>query len=445
MQLQQIIQYLGLLAVGTFSVQLAYPISSRYPIAFSLVFLMAGLTRLRQVWVPLNALAYAATALTFVLTYYLTGAGSVIARTDALWALLIGAVSFKVVAITDDMESWRRFWFRLTRMLYALGIAAAVAGLAKLVLAGKGVYLAPFNDELGRYIPGTSTTTEYNTYAYLLAIAIACGLWMRRCDPDARLRVAAEAGLGVMALALLLTGSRRALLFLLAPILVMLVQRLRGQGMSIPERSPGSSGYSGVIAILLAVAALFAMPGSVSRAVLGILESSEVEKVLDRTLTAFEQDSMQTRLPLFDHAIGTIAAAPIDKLIFGSGFGYLTDFAGRFSSNNLEMYPHNFILSSMLYGGLLQTGLLLTCIAQTGLWIWRARPLTGVLGYILLVTIIFSAISSNSLFSTPVSIFFLIFGAHPILRQIWHEGLPTVPELRDGVGRCGRPPSVGDV
>jgi hypothetical protein len=68
----------------------------------------------------------------------------------------------------------------------------------------------------------------------------------------------------------------------------------------------------------------------------------------------------------------------------------------------LEDYPHNFVLSALLYGGLLQTSMTLFLLGAALSSAWRAGYDQRILVFWLILLILFHSSSSNSIYSTEL-------------------------------------------
>lgn len=92
--------------------------------------------------------------------------------------------------------------------------------------------------------------------------------------------------------------------------------------------------------------------------------------------------------------------------IIGNGFSYLEEFGNKFKNNNNDFdYPHNPILSSLLYSGLLGSLFVLVFLIISiyyGLLYIKKYPLFSSMLFISSVFILFSG---NSIFSVPIFLF----------------------------------------
>jgi hypothetical protein len=96
------------------------------------------------------------------------------------------------------------------------------------------------------------------------------------------------------------------------------------------------------------------------------------------------------------------------QYLFGEGFAYVTDLGA--DPDVEEDYPHNFILSSMLYGGVLQTGCLLVMVIVAFSRLCRRATRSGMLTAWFLLILYFLMTSCNSYFSSETAVFLLVLG-----------------------------------
>ena len=113
------------------------------------------------------------------------------------------------------------------------------------------------------------------------------------------------------------------------------------------------------------------------------------------------------------YALTLFKEKKIVKKIIGNGFDYRSEFGEKFYKNNKRYdYPHNPLLSSLLYSGVL--GFIFTVflfLFSFFFYIKNYRVMKIWLFLFLLVSF-FSFFSGNSIFSVPFFIFLLLLPFH---------------------------------
>ncbi|MCO5101258.1 MAG: O-antigen ligase family protein [Burkholderiaceae bacterium] len=319
------------------------------------------------------------------------------------------------------------------------GALLGVLGFVKLIYLAYGQpFIAPVLPDRP-YPGGTSVAHDYNSYALSVACGVtACvGLWR-----FPRIANIATIGAGVAVGAGLLSGSRRFVLVIIVLALIVLV---------FPRLMPLSRKAAvWRVAIVATVAgALFAVAQAFVVNVLGgrltaqpALRSGQADTlytvgrlmtlsdgariVLARSLQKAVEEGVVPPFRSEDPVISrrmperpSVGAARLDRWRFGlelyrdsgrtwigDGFAYGAAFAGRFAVPTGYDYPHNFVISALLYGGLVAAvSLIILLIASLWLYarmmfdsggaFWPVAFMYGAVGF-------YSSTSGDTFFSAPV-------------------------------------------
>ena len=416
MDLQKIPLFIGALTIGSFIIPMVWTSPGRNQLVMAAGYCLAAILSLRRVRLPIHFPLFALTVAAFLATWILGGAGSRIAAADAMFLVVASLVGLATVAITPEQEDWERFWRYLTRIVSSIALVAGSVGLVKLALATRGYHFPIFFDTEGRYIVGTATTSEYNNYAYSMALGLAALYSMRRSERAVIVRNLAEASIPIVTLAMLLTGSRRAVLFATTGAVFLLfgiiAQRRRAARHKPARRQKNHLAY--VVYGLLLAGGTFQFE-SVIELLRVAFESNELEFVVGRGSMTFGSEGYQTRMPYIEESMNLFRSYSAIEKIFGRGFEYVFQISAMVGGlHSEEDYPHNFLISALLYGGFLQAGLICAAIGSALANVLRVRETLPYLTYMLLVTITFALVSSNTLFSLPISTFIVIVAGHPV-------------------------------
>jgi hypothetical protein len=286
----------------------------------------------------------------------------------------------------------------LLRGFVALGLLAGFGGMAKLILLNQGVVLELFTTPSGTPFAGSSLSGDYNVYAIGLMLCLVAAVAVTRRDASSWARYAAHLAIPGMIAAALMTSSRRTVVFIAAGALVLALARIwsRRVRRRVPAR-PALKRW--VIGCCYLTAGLIAAAhvDQVRTAIGDFLGADEVRSVTSRYESIGSSSLLDARETRFHDAVARIEGANLPGLLIGTGFTYVDEMGA--TEGLAEDYPHNFLLSAMLYGGLLQAGLsvlmlLLACRAA-----WRSGPDAGVLCAWLAYMVAFHMGSSNSIFS----------------------------------------------
>lgn len=330
---------------------------------------------------------------------------------NAVQALLV--IPFLAALADLDPELGERLLPDTARVIVLVGASAALLGILKLISTAAGrpwewLYLGD-----GRYPPGAALQQDYNQFALALVIACAFAIWLLGRGAGNRFaRVALVAAIPVIIAAVVLSNSRRGVVFL-AFILIVAGGRAVSIRASALIHTPLRRWVGGVV--LVGLVALSAYRG---REVL----SSSAEAYLSLTATTsrlFELGDRErltsSRAPLVADAVTQLRDEfDVADLLLGRGTRYLYEMGNAFSNGTGVEYPHNFVLSAMLHGGLVLTAQLLAIVGVGLAVAWRHRRRSWPLGAAMLLLLAFALSSSMSLYSHELLYLLLVgttFGA----------------------------------
>ena len=128
--------------------------------------------------------------------------------------------------------------------------------------------------------------------------------------------------------------------------------------------------------------------------------------VINRLKTTIDFiDVENTRSQRWIYALNLYSDYNFSQLIFGNGFDYIEKYSGNFYLES-DDYPHNFLLSALLYSGILGFLSILYMI----LFILRSfgdNKFPLIISYGFFFVLILQFTSSNSLFSIGITIFLI--------------------------------------
>ena len=325
-------------------------------------------------------------------------------------------------------EAWRQFQFKLHRTMVLFSTLGAVLGLAKLFYYNQGGVIPYLMDPERGYPLGTSLTMDYNFYSLPLLLGILSAFWLMKRDGSSLWRTLALVSLPLLVVAVLFSGSRRGLIVLACAVPFLAAWLIFGRREPRPEQAGSGAIWKAALTILGCVLLFCALQlDSVSQAVQEVTAADSLSDVWKRWQTFQEGTYSDSRVYYWTVTLQRLSHFRFLDFLFGQGFGYVTDLGA--DPDLAEDYPHNFVLSSMLYGGVLQTSILLMMVflAFTQLAFGGNRSLLG--GWFLLV-VFFLSTSCNSFFSSEIAVFLTVVALALKLQPIGFLPLPGARRIQ---------------
>jgi hypothetical protein len=410
--------WIGASLVPVMLLEMMLPIASTTSLKLALAFLGLSLVAGGGIRVSLAFAAHLAAFAAFVLLgvqpngFFDDG----IVRTDVLNGLAALTVAPFVAWQVRDAGTLGTFIRRSAVLMVIGGMVGAVLGAAKLYYLTQGVLFDVVFSADGSYPLGTSLGADYNIYAFGLVCGIVSAMWLRVSGRAGRVGgIVLAACVVVMAAATALTGSRRGMLFLLVALLLPMAPHI-AFGVRRAFRVPlvavltlGAVGYGLV---------LFATRGDeITVEIAGRpVDLSFADRVTQQSSGAA---LVSTRAPLIAFAWQRVDGEYTSgELLRGRGFSFLADMGRQFAAPDGTEYPHNFVLSALLHGGVPFALGLLALVGYGALVAYRGRAGLGPYPIVAGLALIFALTSSASLYSTEVLVFLLVL-------------VPLLPVLRD--------------
>jgi hypothetical protein len=296
----------------------------------------------------------------------------------------------------DSTEHWRRVanWM-LVSITWATLLIAAL-GAYKFVQFLHGKQLGFVADAAsGRYPWGTSLVSDYNMFSLTMLTGLLSCCVLGTCAKGPLQRAWYAVAFIFIFLIGFLAGSRR--FWVIAPIAI--VAYFVVANVNLRKLRPWRMiGYMVVIVATVAGALSGFLRGKV-----------DVEQLLTtgwnlqaRLMTLINPDSgfgFSSRISRWNLAFDLLNGPTV---IIGRGFDYLQLYGCRFAGCQAVDYPHNLLLSSLLYGGVVgfaAVALLTLCLLNLAFRVVAARSSVLIFGVMLLAYLPFVFVSSNSVFS----------------------------------------------
>lgn len=399
------VDLLFVLVLATMVAEMAFQLSGDYSALLLLLYCLvsfivaSGFTFQRRAWFFLVPAAL------YVITGLLTGPSLSVVQGDIF--SIVQGVAFVLFAGTATFDAARRdmLLLNLHRSFAIVGFFAAYIGLVKLVLLNRGSILTQFTTPTGIPFVGTSLNGDYNVYSMALVVSLCSAVWLLRREPKVLFRYLCHATVPGIAAALLLTSSRRGIAYLLVSAVALTAWIIATRKSSATRAGTLNRGALGLVYSSVVVLMVL-NEGQLREGIADFFAESEVRAITLRYQSIQSGQATQTREWYFSQGAAEIAAADVASLLIGQGFGYVTQMGAV--TGELEDYPHNFVLSAMLYGGVLQTTVTLLMLGAALRASWRQGRDGQLLGYMLLCMIVFLLVSSNSIFSMELLVAVLL-------------------------------------
>ncbi|PIR22615.1 MAG: hypothetical protein COV44_07035 [Deltaproteobacteria bacterium CG11_big_fil_rev_8_21_14_0_20_45_16] len=255
---------------------------------------------------------------------------------------------------------------------------------------------------------GTSLQPDYNMCALGLTIGFLCLVKLFLDCPRIFGKMLIFCSALIVFSSVVLTGSRRGLVVLLVLTLTGFFYGLYKlmSGFILQKIHPRSfRGFVAISMVVLIIFSIFLMWKGLNIADMQVHEVTRLTARFD-TMKRFAGTLMASRSGYLERGLEIFQRGNLLSLLFGGGFDYLS----AMSVESKEVYPHNPLISALLYGGIF--GFIFTLyVLVRGLLVWIS--LLGqerLLAVIFVVFNVFSFISSNSYFSVRFGCFILAIG-----------------------------------
>ena len=261
-------------------------------------------------------------------------------------------IFYGAMKTVDQFYLFRTSFFNI---IFILGTLVGLLGFYKFyLLTFTGSVPTYFiNDDQGvdRFRIGTSLVGDYNYYALGLFFSLSTIPYLyTRQKKKVWYKLLLVSGFLALTINILMSGSRRGILLIVVYLFVLLFVRMKSW--VFRRRILTRKGlYGGIVVGLLIGSALVYGVNWVSHNQTAFLESRELGKLWDRIETLNDSDNVTSgRTIRWGKSIDIFRNYNFIQWVIGDGFDYLSSLGRLFGGG--EDYPHNFLMSSLLYGGI---------------------------------------------------------------------------------------------
>lgn len=306
---------------------------------------------------------------------------------NILWWSTFGALL--LVQIIQARVNYDLFFTYVSKIVFLGCIISAALGILKYINLLSGNLLSSYfyKDKL---LLGSSLSTDYNVYSLGLSIGALLSVGLYKNITKQHIKYLYILAISLIILSILLSGSRRGIV--MSGFVIYCLVYSNGIMKARKQMALIST-------IFIPVIMLFLISSNWDKISEYLLSSDLLDQSIERVLTLkSELQSENERTIRFSWSIDYFSGRSGFEQIFGSGFEYLK-LMGISFSGEIEDNPHNYLLSSLLYGGLV--GLFLMILLSYEL-ISSSFQFNRVWYPIVLVVLFFGLTSSNSLFSLRI-------------------------------------------
>ncbi len=299
-----------------------------------------------------------------------------------------------------DRKSYQEFINLHHKWVGLIFFVLSVLSLYKFYLFTKEETLGFVASAAGRYPWGSSLVTDYNMFAFAMYAGLLAAAYSFSRSRFLWTKIFYALTMVTCFMSIALSGSRRGwviLILLLAGLFITLawnILKKARQRFSVQKLITNS--FLVILSLALCIAIV-----SGGRKNIGDTTAMET---LQYRFSSFIQggfsDNFSSRTHRWDYSLTLTEEYSLFSLLLGDGFNYISDYGKQFDTDSGEDYPHNPILSSLHYSGLIGMLVAILMITLPLLCISRNIRMYGVSMLLLYFgSLLFFLPSGNSVFS----------------------------------------------
>ena len=316
-------------------------------------------------------------------------------------ANIISYIMIWIIISPWEKQNYNKMFAYLRMILIANGFVFSILGIVKYLMLGQGKYIT-FLYTFEKYPQGTSLIVDYNMFSLsLIATLILCLFSLKR-NINSVFFIYLLITIFTCSLAIVFSGSRRGWIILIL-ILVFIVFYFIKLVISSKRFKTKNVLYLFISFGSLFLLFLFSKINNMS---LFFADSAYIKGLLQRLFGLYDSNvddsGLDSRNVRWDYGFELFRDSELKNKIFGNGFHYLQNYADYFNNVIDTDYPHNFILSSILYSGILGSLGIIIFLLVVFKYAFKGFKYNKELSLIFFVSIMFALISGNTIFSHKV-------------------------------------------
>jgi len=340
-----------------------------------------------------------------------------------------GALDYKVVEVDMNRIKWclvfmaivygglhelnfQKFLHLSKKVVVFFMFILSVIGLYKFYLLLHGVHLPLFYFR-ERYAYGTVLSSDMNMFSLAMLIGLVMALSLFHRADKLKYRLMYLVPVLSLTATIFFSGSRRGFILTMLVFAIVMFKLIRSHMHKIRLARWIPFLYSILFIGTIAFAAAYISDNNVISKLMASMDQKQFSYTISRftTISPDNIDStFSSRSDRWTYALQMLHQdTPLLKFLFGSGFDYVGIYRDVFTTTYIEDYPHNPILSALLYSGVAGGLMLSLMLVYTFYNLFKYRKHTG-LHFVLIYCIAFFyiMISGNSIFSYLIFVFLMI-------------------------------------
>lgn len=310
----------------------------------------------------------------------------------------------------DSLQAIKVQTFKYISFIFPI---IGLLAVAKFLMQQKGQNFSLLHIQTSVLPMGTSLKSDYNMFALGFCISLIALMYCYNRAKKKSTQIYYILGILINGLTIAFSGSRRGWVVLGIIVLIFLLKLLFG----IFKRQKRILISFSVTTV--AVAVLWNLLGK------GLIFSDSIAfRVIESRFTSLENfgQSYSGRTDRWIYGIELFKEYNTLQLIIGNGFLYLPKFAEMFTSNIAEDYPHNPIISALLYSGILGAFISIMIIFIPLIIYMSIIKKIGIeFTLIYMISLLFLISSGNSLFSNNLLLLLICLSFLTRKKQIRKE------------------------
>jgi hypothetical protein len=307
--------------------------------------------------------------------------------------------SLFVVFMDPHISTINDFNFLLKRIFslaFLFSLIASLFGAYKFFCILNGNILEIFYTDDKILIPGTSLTTDYNIFAMSIILGVMSGKYLFEITRNKFWKIFILISQFFMLGTVLLSNSRRGFILILISILVIIFYS--ENEIKLKNRRIKNLFLVSLVATFIFGLGLFDKPFD------SITNNNRTVEIFDRLNTLRTNESVNDRIERLELTMYSLNNYSFSELLIGKGFSYFEIFSAKFINEIGSDHPHNFLFSTMLYGGIFALAIICYLIFKISLAYIKNMQYFKILSFWFFTMLIIALTSANSFFSIKLMI-----------------------------------------
>jgi hypothetical protein len=308
------------------------------------------------------------------------------------WSLFVIYMDAHISTINDFNFLLKRIFF----LAFVFSLITSLCGAYKFFCILNGNNLESFYTDEGFLIFGTSLTADYNIFAMGIILGVLSGKYLFEITRNKLWKIFILLSQFFMLGTVLFSNSRRGFIFIIISILVIIFYH--DTKINLKNTILKNLFFISLIVIFIFGFGLF------DKFFDSLINNTNTEEIFVRLNTLKTEESVNDRIDRLELGMYLLNNYSISELFTGKGFFYLELFSTKFKSDIGSDHPHNFLLSTMLYGGFFAFCIISYLTFRVSRAYIKNMQYFKILPFWFLIILIIAFTSTNSFFSIKLMI-----------------------------------------